>query len=360
MEVIFKKNINCYKVSTPNGYKMFSGISYMGDKPIYYCKFEDDLWLECTENHKIYISDTEYKTVDELQVEDYILTSIGRKKLLEKFNTNTIQKVYDLIEVEDGHRYYTNGILSSNCSFVTADETLINSMKIPELKGFDPIFMQGQVRWYLTPTKGNTYILGLDPSLGTGGDMAAIQVFESPSMKQVAEWQHNKTPIQKQIQVLKEITNYLADIVGNNSIYYSVENNTLGEASLVCIADIGEENIPGIFLSEPSKLGTSRSYRKGFTTTNKSKLTACAKLKSLIENDKITINSKNLLSELKTFVSSGASFAAKSGETDDLIMATILVVRMATVLKQYDPALDNQFSDKSEEAMPMPFIMVFR
>jgi len=233
-------------------------------------------------------------------------------------------------------------------------------MKIPELKSSEPIFMQGQVRWYLTPTKGNTYILGLDPSLGTGGDMAAIQVFESPSMKQAAEWQHNKTPIQKQIQVLKEMTKYLSDIVGNNNIYYSVENNTLGEAALVSIADIGEENIPGIFLSEPSKLGTSRAYRKGFTTTNKSKLAACAKLKSLIENDKITINSKNLISELKTFVSSGASFSAKSGETDDLIMATILVVRMATVLKQYDPALDNQFSEKNEEAQPMPFIMVFR
>ena len=36
-----------------------------------------------------------------------------------------------------------------------------------------------------------------------------------------------------------------------NNIYYSVENNTLGEAALVPIQDIGEENISGYFLSEP-------------------------------------------------------------------------------------------------------------
>ena len=34
-------------------------------------------------------------------------------------------------------------------------------------------------------------LVALDPSMGTGGDNAAIQVFELPSYEQVAEWQHN-------------------------------------------------------------------------------------------------------------------------------------------------------------------------
>ena len=39
-----------------------------------------------------------------------------------------------------------------------------------------------------------TYVVSLDPSLGTGGDYAAIQVFElEPTFEQVAEWQHNLT-----------------------------------------------------------------------------------------------------------------------------------------------------------------------
>ena len=204
------------------------------------------------------------------------------------------------------------------------------------------------------------YLVALDPSLGTGGDYAAIQVFESPSMTQVAEWQHNRTPVQKQISVLREITRCLADVVGNESVYYSLENNTLGEAALVSISEIGEENIAGTFLSEPSKTGTTRRYRKGFTTTNKTKLAACSKLKSLIESDRMVLNSVNLVSELKNFISSGAGFAAKSGETDDLVMALVLIVRMMQTVKTYHPDLDQYVTDRGEEMLePMPFIAVF-
>jgi hypothetical protein len=138
-----------------------------------------------------------------------------------------------------------------------------------------------------------------------------------------------------------------------------VENNTLGEAALVAIAEIGEENIPGIFLSEPARVGSGRSYRKGFTTTNKTKLAVCAKFKALVETKKMTIASANLISELKTFVAHGVSYAAKLGETDDLVMATLLVVRMIQLLKDFDSRLDNEVRDTlSDFIEPMPFIMI--
>lgn len=244
------------------------------------------------------------------------------------------------------------------CEFLIEEETLINSITLSEMTPQEPIRKQGQVRWFSEPKKECMYIVALDPSLGTGGDMAAIQVFESPSMTQVAEWQHNRTPIQKQIQVLKEICKTLRETVDDNNIYYSVENNTLGEAALVSISEIGEENIPGFFLSEPAKMGNTRRYRKGFTTTSKSKLAACAKLKSLVETKKLRIHSQNLISELKTFVSNGASFAAKPGETDDLVLATMLVVRMVQHLKQFHADLDQQVTDREEFIEPMPFIAV--
>ncbi|CAB4133109.1 large terminase protein [uncultured Caudovirales phage] len=246
------------------------------------------------------------------------------------------------------------------CEFLIYDETLINSIKLSELEPADPIEKQGQVRWYQKPKRGKTYVLGLDPSLGTGGDPAAIQVFELPSMIQVAEWQHNTTPIQRQIVILKEICEYLYDTIGTqNDIYYSVENNTLGEAALVVIAEIGEENIKGLFLSQPHKIGQARLHRKGFTTTNKSKITVCAKLKNLIENNKMIIRSKNLISELKTFVATGPSFAAKLGETDDLVTATLLVLRMIQSLQSYDSDLDERMKDSEEDYIaPMPFILI--
>jgi hypothetical protein len=177
---------------------------------------------------------------------------------------------------------------------------------------------------------------------------------------QVGEWQHNKTPIQRQIAIMKEICDYLYEIVGTDTdIYYSVENNTLGEAALVSIAEIGEENIHGTFLTEPKKVGNTRTYRRGFTTTNKSKLAVCAKFKSLVETKRLHIASKNLLSELKTFVAMGNSYEAKTGETDDLVMATMLVVRMVQMLQSFDPELDQKLRDSLDDFIePMPFIMV--
>jgi hypothetical protein len=245
------------------------------------------------------------------------------------------------------------------CEFLIYDETLINATTLVEMAGIDPLERQGQVRWYSKPKKGSTYVVGLDPSLGTGGDPAAIQIFELPSFKQIGEWQHNKTAVQRQVVILKEICQYLYDVTGSDTdIYYSVENNTLGEAALICISELGEENIHGIFMSEPHRSGQSRSYRKGFNTSNKTKLAACAKLKSYVETKKMHLASKNLISELKTFVANGPSFAAKPGETDDLVMAVLLVIRMVQVIQGYDANLDSQLRSNEEFIEPMPFIMM--
>jgi hypothetical protein len=246
-----------------------------------------------------------------------------------------------------------------DCEFIIWDETLINPGHLIEMSGVDPIERQGQIRWYKKPTPTNTYLVALDPSLGTGGDPAAIQVFELPSFIQVGEWQHNRTPIQQQIGILREITRYLAETVPVNNIYYSMENNTIGEAALITVAEMGEENIKGTFLNEPKSMGSGRRYRKGFNTTNKSKISACSKLKNLIETKRMTIASKNLISELKTFVASGSSFAAKPGETDDLVMSLVLIVRMAMLLQTYDATLDNAMRDTLDDFIePMPFISV--
>lgn len=246
------------------------------------------------------------------------------------------------------------------CEFLIFDETLIAPTTLIDLEGREPIERQGQIRWYKKPTRDNTYIVALDPSLGTGGDPSAIQVLELPSCEQVAEWQHNRTPVPGQINVLKEICNYIHECTNSeNNIYYSVENNTLGEAALITINELGEENIKGLFLSEPHRIGQSRRYRKGFTTTNKSKLAACAKLKTMIESKKMTVNSKNLISELKNFVASAGSFAAKIGETDDLVLSMLLTIRMTQVLQSFDPDIDSKLKDSFDEIIePMPFIMI--
>lgn len=246
-----------------------------------------------------------------------------------------------------------------DCEFLIFEETLIGASHLVDMVATPPLEKQGQIRWYAKPKRGQTYIVALDPSLGTGGDNAAIQVLELPSCIQVAEWQHNRTPVKSQINVVKEICNYIHEQIGNeNNIYYSVENNSLGEAALISIAEVGEEHIRGTFLSEPSKAGQGRK-RKGFTTTNKSKIASCAKFKNMVEYKKLTINSGNLISELKNFVASGGSFSAKPGEKDDLVMSMLLAIRIVQLLQNFDSTLDSRLRDETDEVItPMPFIMM--
>jgi hypothetical protein len=246
--------------------------------------------------------------------------------------------------------------------FIAFDETLVDSIKLAAMQPKEHVSKLGQVRWFKPVIPGNIYLVALDPSLGTGGDNAAIQVYELPGMRQVAEWMHNKTAIHQQIRILQQITKYIElETEGKSEIYYSMENNTLGEAGLVVIEELGEDNIPGTFLSESRQHGNAKRFRKGFTTTHKSKITACSKLKHWIETDKIEIGSVNLLRELKTFIARGNSYSAKDGETDDLVMSLLLIIRMALEISKYEEdafeyLLDTFEDDDGAEPMPMSFL----
>ena len=91
---------------------------------------------------------------------------------------------------------------------------------------------------------------------------------------------------------------------------------------------------------------------------------ACLQLKNLIEkvNNGMKLKSAVLIEELKNFVAKGGTYEAKSGATDDTVMATIVVVRLLKRLAEYNddafkavheyvsPDADDQFGDE-----PVPF-----
>jgi Terminase RNaseH-like domain len=186
-------------------------------------------------------------------------------------------------------------------------------------------------------------------------------VLEVPTMEQVAEWHHNMTPIQSQVRILRDMIRYVDEQCSNAgvtaSIYYSIENNAVGEAGLVAISEFGEESFSGLFLSEPIKKGHLRRFRKGFNTTHSAKISTCAKLKQLIESRQLKIYSKPLVSELKTFVASGITFKAKTGQHDDLVSSLLLAIRMTMLLQDWDPLIYEKLRDHAgleDHDLPMP------
>lgn len=260
------------------------------------------------------------------------------------------------------------------CQFVTDDETLIDSMLLRNLKYKpEPIFYTGTVRWYAEPSPNKSYLVALDPSLGTGGDFSAIQVFSVPDMVQVAEWQSNKTAPRGQVKTMLEILHTIDGELredpnqhGDPEIFWTVENNTIGEAILQIIEDTGEDRFPGQMVSEKKKRGAVKRFRKGLTTDNRRKLSSCARFKSLIESGRMVVHSMNLVTELKNFVAKGASYSAKSGTHDDLVSACLLITRMldividwtnhADILREHIGD-DELFNGDDEGSSPLPTVV---
>lgn len=353
------KNKLGLKVLTDTGWSNFDGLVDKGMKESVVVKTERSS-ITCTLDHEFFLRGHNQIEAKSLKPNTRVLTASGLDRVV-SVTLDGSEPVYDLFNVEHNHRFYANDILVKNCEFLIFDETLLNSISLLGMKGSDPIMKMGQARWYKKINAASTYILGLDPSLGTGGDYAAIQIIEVPSMEQVCEWHNNQTPVQSQAKVLRDLLRYIDSECQRQgqspSIYYSIENNTIGEAALIAIAEIGEDNIPGLFLSEPIKKGHARRFRKGFNTTHASKISVCAKLKQLVESKQLTINSKELISELKTFVASGITFKAKSGRNDDLVSSALLTLRMIMLLQDWDPAIYEKMRETTgfeEHDLPMP------
>lgn len=355
------KNNARLEILTDTGWSQFDGVIDKGVRQVALLQL-NSMSIRATLDHEVFSNKLIKKSIKQLRPGDYVQTKFGVQTVVSIALLGT-ESVYDLLNVQHNRRFYANDILCSNCDFVINDETLIAPIKLLDLEGVEPTHRTGQVRWYKQPVKDGMYVVALDPSLGTGGDPAAIQVFDARTTEQVAEWRHNKTDVPTQVRIFIDIIKELNAVVQDDkNIYYSVENNTLGEAPLISIAEFGEDNIPGYFLSDNSVTGTSgRRFRKGFNTTNKSKITACNKFKILVESGRMKIYSKPLISELKTFVAHGTSYKAKPGETDDLVMASLLAVRMLLLLQTYHSDLDSHLKDHGDMIVePMPFISISR
>lgn len=252
--------------------------------------------------------------------------------------------------------------------FLSADETLINAVTLLKLQGVDPLFKTNEIRWYDTVHPNKTYLVALDPSAGVGKDASAIEVFSLPDMQQVAEWTHNRTSIPNQVKIMQNIVNFIynemrksSEQQGEPDIYFTLENNSWGEAALLTVDEIGEEHFNAIMMHEPKAKGNSR-HRKGLNTNGRTKALACTKFKSLLESEKLKIASKMLVRQIKFFVSKGDSFSGKSGENDDCVMAMLLCIRMMQLVTRWDENIGNlmreDFIDETCEA-PMPFSIGF-
>lgn len=248
--------------------------------------------------------------------------------------------------------------------FLSADDTLIDSQVLARLTPTEPQFKLQEIRWFEPPQANKIYLVSLDPSAGVGKDFAAIQVWKLPEMTQVAEWMHNRSSVAIQLKTLIQICSWLDREIrrlpgqmGEPELFWTFENNGLGQSVVELLNEVGLDRIPAQLMSEPTTGGV---VRRGFNANVRTKSQAVVKFKSLIESNRMKVNSKALISELKNFVSRGGTFAAKAGEHDDLVTSTLLIVRMSQTISKWDDRTAEQFQDQDlmdldlfQEPMPV-------
>lgn len=250
-----------------------------------------------------------------------------------------------------------------NCLFTSRSDGLLTAQALNYYSKFtnniQPLYKTGEVRWYKHIEYGKNYAIALDPSLGTNRDYSAIQIFQLPEMIQVAEWMSNKHPVEEQIKIVAQLSQFidskLTELNSRKSeIYWSFENNGIGQRVIPIVNNLNDDVIKGTLISPITK-----NFQLGFNTNNKNKIVLCSILKRLCEQQQIEINSKLLVKQLSNFIASGSSFAAQVGENDDLISATLIILSIIDEVSKFDDDVYNKINENSEEYIePMPYIIV--
>mgnify|MGYP001122658981 CR=1 FL=1 len=219
------------------------------------------------------------------------------------------------------------------CEFISSAHTLFDSLVISQAKvSVLPVVAQigelyNQEFWRI-PNTNNTYIVGVDPSQGSGGDYSVIEVYEFPSMVQVAEYRTNEQSPATLYSYLKSLLKFLEN--HSNQVYYSVENNALGQAIVALYeADVNPLE-KAIFMSEEGK--DTLGYNSNIKTKGKSLVS----FKELFERGQIKINSITLLNEMTTLIRKDNTFKAQTGATDDCVFATLIVIRIIEDMASFD------------------------
>lgn len=253
-----------------------------------------------------------------------------------------------------------------DCDFLSSDALLVNSIKLAQIRSSKPVYEDMGFNFWVNETalggRGNTYLVSCDPATGSGKDFSVIQVFDFPNLNQIAEYRTNDVNIPLLYAKLKWIVNKLSEHSsrGRAEVLWTFERNGIGEAlSALYQNDDRQPEHAELYCDVPEKIGVF--------TSGKTKVLACLQLKQLIEkiNNGLKINSSHLLFELKNFVAKGGSYEAKSGATDDAVMATVGIVRLLKRLSEWndqafkqvneyvDPIGENdQFGDS-----PVPFVV---
>jgi hypothetical protein len=212
------------------------------------------------------------------------------------------------------------------CEFLGSEDTLIRPTKLSTLVYDDvKLATSDGLNIYKEPEKDHIYAMTVDTSRALGLDYHAFVVIDVTKMPYqiVARFRNNIMPVML-------VPNMVASVGARyNDAYILVEMNDTGQqVSDILHEEMEYENlvtttIKGKKGQRATGFGVGR-VQYGVKMSNQIKKTGCLVLKELVENDKIILTDFDVISELSTFVSEKASYAASEGYNDDLVSCLVM------------------------------------
>ena len=313
-----------YEILTPSGFQPFDGVRKTLHSSSVCVSFDDDSSIVCSRQH-VFI-DVDGDEVFASDAMAYRLkTDTGTKLVIDVCESNEEIELFDVLEVT-GHVYFSDGLISHNCSFEGSAETLIDHAQLSQLTPADFTLHDNlpNFRVFETPIKENRYLVCADIALGVGGDYSAASVMDTTKIPytQVAVFRDNTINTVQFAEVLCAIAREY------NSAHVLLEKNIRGVGELMD----REHHYPKILHTQMGGRAGQRVQFEGSSKTDygvnmnvTTKAIGCRNLKMMCENRTIKINDAKTVEELFTFVKKEGSWAAESGSHDDLVMTLVLL-----------------------------------
>lgn len=339
------------KILAPGGFKTFYGVRKVHKEFYYKVYFLDGTELEASDNHRVYLQDQEQpKEVSKLEPGDRVCTTASRVPAIVSHIELIPEEVdlYDALEVADGHKYFTNNFVSSNCdcNFLTSGDTIFD---FADLEFYETTYVQDPVErrgidgnyWiWERPDYSRSYLISADVARGDGSDYSAFHVWDVETCTQVAEYKGKITPRDYGAFLVAAATEY------NNALLVC-ENASIGWATIEEILARGYQNM---YYSTSGATETADSYAAkmdkgkltpGFTTSPRTRPLVVAKIYDYIHEHACVLRSKRLLLECRNFIWKNGKAQAQEGMNDDVVMSAAIGLYVRdTALQMRQQGLD--------------------
>jgi hypothetical protein len=228
-----------------------------------------------------------------------------------------------------------------DCDFNTSGDTVFPANQlthITEETTVNPQEKRGidKSLWVWEPVDySKNYIVAADVARGDGQDYSAFHIIDIASNTQVAEYK-GKLPT-------LDFGNLLVSIATEyNNALLVVENSTIGWAVIQAIQQRGYRNLyhspKGGSVTVESFFSEWSDHSKltpGFSMNLKTRPLAISKFLEFVNDRSVTIKSKRLLEEMKTFVWRNGKASSQEGYNDDLVMSFAIAMFMRDISLAY-------------------------